>query len=569
MKKCFGLVFCFALLVPTLLHAVSTPNVPPASPLYAQIDKLIAFGLVKSAVYGQRPWSRNEMARLTSEALKKFGEKCPPEAGPPSAGETSPKACGFIGDILDSLKREFRDEMIARGDQEGKRKNIDIHMIDTGSVEFLFTSAEFRAVPADNGLGAIDARVNPFTTYKEGAHTVRGADFAIEADHWARLSKYASLYLRPRFTALVDYQGDGRADVTLQNAYAKFNIANFEIEAGRDAVLWGHSTEGGVLASTHVRPMDLVKISNDSPFKLPWIFRHLGYNKYTFFVSTLGPESIFKNALMYGFAASLKPASFIELGFEHQFTFGGEGAPDIDFLDLLSEFFLYRRNGGGLNSANDGDNRFGLNVRIQIPRLRNTTLYAEGIFEDYGKESFFHQFTQQMAFQSGVTIPLLTSNGKNSLRLQYEHIPAAYGRHGLWISGLSQNGLSRGSPYGSQSQTVSAEWGHLFSLRKRLNVRAMYTNNGNDQFTTTPSSSGGPDRVIKTVDNPQEHRFLVEGAITWPLSRRWTVEPQVGYEYAANFNFIQNDDRQNIALGIVLTHDFGLSGFLPREIRAR
>lgn len=532
--------------MPGGLHANSTRNIPPHSPIYGQIDKLIAFGLVKTSMYGQRPWSRNEAARLTAEAIKNSEIKC---AEPTT--EKILKTCSFIRDILDSLEQEFSPP------RPLPRKNITLDLLDRAKFEFLFTNADYRTVPAANGLGTIAAQVNPFTAYRDGKHYVRGANFAFETEHWAQLTKYTSVFFHPRFETMVDLAGNGDAGAVLQNAYAKFNIANVELLAGRDAVIWGHAPEGGVLASSNIRPMDMIKISNDSPFKLPWIFKYLGYNKYTFFVSHLGPEAVYKNSLMYGFAASLKPASFVELGFEHQFTFGGDGAPDYSFLDLVSEFFLHRLHGGRTGGSNDGDNRFGLNLRFQIPPLHNSVVYAEGVFEDFGRESFFLQFTQQMAFQSGIYLPLLTANTKNSLRLQYEHIPAAYGRHGLWTSGLTQNGLSRGSPHGSQSQSLLAEWDYIFAFPQKLKVRVLYTNNGSDQFGTTLSSTGGPDRIFKTADNPQEHRFLTEALLTWPVAKKWSIEPRLGYEFVSNFNFQQNNDKHNVVVGSLLSYDFG------------
>lgn len=535
-----GLVLlCF--LAPKILFASSTPNVPLSSSTYAFIDKLIAFGLVESAIYGQRPWSQNEVARLVALSQKRFDQKCDEEE--------NDKSCPLIQKILENLKNEFPGK--------DKKKKVELHLIDAAHFEFRFNNSEFRTVPVNNGLGTLNVRAQAFSRYREGAHDVEGANFLLESDHWASFASITSLYVRPRWELSIDFDREVKARANLQNGYAKLNLGNFELLAGRDLVIWGHSPEGGVLASSNVRPMDMIKISNDNPFRLPWFFKHLGYHKYTFFVSHLGPEFIYKNALMYGFAASLKPASFIELGFEHQFTFGGSGAPDDSALDLFSEFFFHRRTGGRGGGANVGDHRFGFNLRFQIPQLRNMTAYAEGAFEDFGRESFFHQFTQQMAFQSGIYLPLLTSNGKNSLRLQYEHIPAAYGRHGQWTSGLTLNSLSRGSPFASQSTNLLAEWEHLFSIDRRLKVRALYFNNGNDQFSTTQSSTGGPNRVFKTVDNPQEHRFLMEGVYSWPMGKL-ALEPRLGYEFISNFNFQQDEDRYNILLGINLNYDFNL-----------
>ena len=120
----------------------------------------------------------------------------------------------------------------------------------------------------------------------------------------------------------------------------------------------------------------MAKISNDSPFIHPWIFKYLGPSKYTFFVTDLGAAYVLKNAYLYGFAGSFKPASFLEIGFKHQVTVGGKGATDFSFGDLVNEFFLYRKD---LYSQNLADHRIGINVRAQIPQLHHAVIYGEGV----------------------------------------------------------------------------------------------------------------------------------------------------------------------------------------------
>src|SRR5688572_16656028 len=57
-----------ALLIPCALLAQSRVTIPVQDPVYRDIDRLIALRLVEVGLYGQRPYSRREIARITREA---------------------------------------------------------------------------------------------------------------------------------------------------------------------------------------------------------------------------------------------------------------------------------------------------------------------------------------------------------------------------------------------------------------------------------------------------------------------------------------------------------------------
>jgi capsule assembly protein Wzi len=526
-----------------LARSFSSPNVPVEDPIYRDLDKLIAFGLVKDAIYGQRPWSRKEIARLIGEAMKKRKDEREPVPG------------FAVDEILDRLQQRFHDELVDLGTVEGESKGLRVSPLEEARFNETILDSPFRRVPVSNGLGQIDALINPLVAYQNGRHFVDGNTLSLETLHEARLSRFFSLNFNPRLEGLVPNTGSNEANFIVNTLYGKFTIHNFEIEAGRDEFVWGHGEHGGVLASTNTRGLDMIKISNDSPFFFPWIFRYIGPSKFTFFVANLGPEYVFKDAFVYGLAASIKPVSFLELGFEHQVTTGGDGAPPIGPLDLISEFFLVRRSGSHENNGpNLADHRFGLNLRATFPFLRNTVFYAEGIFEDFGRASFWPQFTEQMAFQSGIYIPLLTSGGADDLRIQYEHIPAAYGRHSQWISGLALNRRLRGSETGPDGQNFMVEWRHGFSGNKALRISFDYDNRDSDIYTTTLSSSGGPDRVVKAVDNVTEHRIRLTAGFSWPLRRDVRLDLEAGYERAHNAAFVRHADDDNFLGSLSLTY---------------
>ena len=251
------------LLVSVAAHGGSSPNVPIDDHVYRDIDQLVAAGLVKDAIYGQRPWSRNEIARMIAQARHRYDEK-----GGISSDERNMATAIMAEYTIEQLESEYRDELAGN-------KSLRFHWLEEASAEAAYLDSPYRAVPENNGLGAIKAVINPLVAYREGRHYADGGTFALESVHWAT-SQYFSIYAQPRFEGLIPGKGSSHADVRAQRLYGKFTLGNLEMEVGRDSLIWGSGEHGGVLASNNARNLDMVKISNDSPFVHPWIFKFWG-----------------------------------------------------------------------------------------------------------------------------------------------------------------------------------------------------------------------------------------------------------------------------------------------------
>lgn len=523
------------LLAGGIAFSQSSPNVPIDDHVYLDIERLVAAGLVKDAIYGQRPWSRNEIARLIAQARLLYEEK--KSVFPDERNMATAIMAEYL---IENLEQEYREEL------NGKN-STRYHLLEEVSTESVLLNSPYRAVPIENGVGAIKASVNPLISYREGRRYADGGTLAIESVHWATLSKYFSVLARPRFEGLMPDEGSSNADVRAQLLYGKFTLGNLEFEAGRDTIIWSSGEHGGVIASNNSRNLDMVKVSNDSPLVHPWIFKYLGPSKYTFFVADLGASHVLSNAYLYGFAGSFKPAPFLEIGFEHEFTLGGKGAPDIDFDNIVKEFFLYREDQYGQNLA---DHRIGVNARAQIPKLHHSVVYGEGIFEDLGRESFWPQFTQQMGFLAGWYFPLLTSDGSDDLRIEYDHVPAAYGRHYLWTSGLSEDDKLRGSELGPDGHGIHITWGHDLPSGKRWQSAMHFENRDSNIYTATLSSAGGQNEIVQVEDRQSESRFRVTTSLEWRTKTRFVVRPELGYERVWDFDFVSGANRNNFLAAV-------------------
>jgi hypothetical protein len=514
-------------------YGYSSPNVPIDDYVYRDIDKLVAAGLIRDAIYAQRPWSRNEIARMIAEARERIAKQ-----------QQQSEAIAAAGVILQKLEREYSCELAGAG-------STCFKPLEKAALGAAFMDSPFRVVPANNGLSNIKAYVNPLVSYMEGRLVADGSTFTIETAHSAQLSRYFSVYAAPRFDVLDARNGSTNVQARVQALYGKVSLSNIEIEAGRDSLIWGHGEYGGVLASNNAKNPDMVKLSNVSPFVHPSIFKYLGPSKYTFFIANLRSYYVPKDAYVYGLSASFKPASFLEIGFKHQISVGGDGTPDVSFGQKIREFFFIRGDWEPWDETfqESMDNREGFDVRVQIPQLRNAVVYTEGVFEDFGRDSFWPQFTEMMGFTSGIYFPLLTADGSDDLRIEYEHSPAAYGRHFMYASGLSLDDRLRGSELGPDGNGIHVTWRRSFQSGAQLRYEAHYENRGNDMYTQMPSPNG-IDRVTKLTNNPKEHRFRLVSSLDWKLGAGLTIRPLFGYERSRNYHFEIGSGRNNF-LGAV------------------
>jgi hypothetical protein len=499
-------------------------------PVYRDIDKLIAAGLVKDVIYGHRPWSRREIARIISVALKNREKIGPPIA--PDDREVSLRI--YVDDILERLQERFREEP----------KEFRLHPLEEVRFDYTILDSPFRTVPANNGIGQIDAVINPLVAYREGRHFVDGHTIGLETAHSARLSKYFSLYFRPRFEVLAPNTGSSDANFIVQKLYGKFAYRNFELEIGRDSLVWGQGEHGGFLLSNNARPLDMITLGNVSPFYLPWIFKYLGPNSIRIFFAEMGPEREFPHAILSGYKWSFKPVHFFEIGLNHVVLMGGDGANGPSFFEAIGEFTgilsAVTENKGGAAFTN---RIFSVDGRITFPFLRNSVFYAEVAFDDTNNEIDV-LFEDNGLYFAGFYIPRLTPSGSVDLRLEYRHIPGVAYRHSLYTSGWTLNRRLLGDEIGPDGDGFSAKVRADLTDRLLLETEAAYERRDSDLLTTVTS---GPDVVdiAKAQDNPAEHRVRWQGDLCWQVRKDLEARFGLGYEHAHNFNFAQNQDVDN------------------------
>lgn len=517
----------------TLVYgAEASINVAPDQTFYRDIEKLIAHKLIKKSIWGQRPYSRQEFARLILEAKKNFLQQT----------KISESGSNYIRDILDRLEREFKDEIFVM-EKKGSRRSFLFHPLTSVQFEGTMTNSPFRVVP-NNNVGLMDARLNPFLNSQMGHHLVEGTTMSVETDTSFQWTNHTAFHFIPRFQLAWEQNDQTEADVFVENLYAKFFFKNIELEIGRDNVLWGQGDTGSLFLSTNPRALDLVKISNDKPFLLPWVFKNLGLQKMSFMYADLGPEQNFSHAYLATWKWSLLPMSFLEFGFVMGVHSGGEGAPGASLGQRVLDIFPVTHLLWGSQDL-IGNKIGGGDFHLRLPFLRNTTLYGEFFFDDI-KGDLKTQFVDVSAYLFGIYVPRLLDSGVLDLRLEYHQIGPVFYRHGQFVSAWTLNQFILGDPLGPDGQALYGRINWDVSSTDRIEILLAWENSSGDVYQGF-APVGSNSFYEKITNNPEEMRY--RATVLW--DRRFerpdflSLQVMGGYERVKNFNFSSGSSLNN------------------------
>lgn len=528
------------LLVSTIGMATSpsSPNVPVGDPVYRDIDKLVAAGLAKDLIYGHRPWSRSEIVRIIRVAMEKRN----------LLGPAADSHLAQVDRILDRLENSFREEL------SGHHRPRPITSLQA---EYTLTDLETRAIH-DNGFGSVNASIEPLTAYREGRRYPDGHQISLETEHFLQVSRYFSFYGRPRLQWDISHDGETAVKPFIQQLYGKFGILNFELEVGRDSVVWGQGESGGILLSNNARPFDMIKLSNPTPKPLPWLFKYLGPFRYTFFVANLGPEREFPYSYLTGLKISAKPVSFFEIGFGQTLVLGGDGAPGpLSFTNIIQEIFAstFTDRVGDINTINLSNRETGFDFRFFLPFLRNSQVYLDVQFEDDSSERLF-MLTDLASYQAGVYIPRLDNTGRWDLRFDYRHGSPYFYRHSLFTTGMSLNGRLWGDELGPQADGAYVTLSYDYSPDLWLSGTFQLERRDGDLLAELKDADGSNRRVVATTPRPAEFRTLWKTTGVYRFQKPVSLSVELAYERISSFNFSSGDDRNGFLGRIGFRFDF-------------
>lgn len=524
--------------------AASSVNVPVGNWAYSALDKLDGYGLIQSDIYGTRPYTRIEFARLINEALTRKEQS---DRSYPS----------IVDEILKRLQREFSDELLRFGRGEGTSAKSFFKPIDEAQARYVYVDGEPHDFNRHQGTQIDATEGTPLVYNNDGIIYGKHHNFQLQFSSSMRFKDVLSGYIEP---VLLVRQNEGdwhtigeEAQVDLLKGYAKVSPWNVEIEAGRDSMWWGQGYHGSLIMTNNAWPIDMVKVSNPSPTLLPWYFRYLGPFKYTFFLSqlqdfrvlTTPPDAreIFTDVGFAGYRFQIKPLPYLELGAATTFIFGGEGRPGLTWDDIVRIIgFQSSRPAKGANQIAQID------MRVQLPFLWDAEFYGEFGGEDSGSTRVEEFLFRDIGYVLGLYFPRITPDGRADFRLEYannafekdeEHRGFWYG-HSLYRSGYTHNEMIMGHHMGPDAEDLFARVSYYIRDDLRVGLDYDYMARGENN-PLTPA-----------VERSNE----VGTDLTYEINDRLSLTSRFAFEAVKNFNLDPGADRNNHLLQTGMKYRF-------------
>jgi hypothetical protein len=461
-----------------------SPYVPLDSWIYPALDRLAAMGLIDSGFAGMRPWTRNECARLLSEAEEKVDE----------AGEVRP----YVQELLSTLKKELRPG----------RESTGAEGAEAFRLESVYSRTEYiSGMPLNDGYHFAQTQINDFgRPYGEGWNTVTGISIFSTAGRWVgylRSEFETAPQVSPlRLTARQIIQqvdslplppGTAQPPVSqfgLLDAYVGLMLSNWQVSFGKQSLSWGPGDGGSLTLSANARPINMFRISRTTPVKLPSVFGWLGSVRMELFIGQLAGQEFLLNPsglvgqfgqalsaqpFIHGQKISFKPTPNFEFGFFRTTIYGGPGYP-LTFHTLVRSLLSTGNEDAG-SISKPGNRTAGMDLMYRLPGLRNwVTFYADGYTDDQFSPI---AYADRSAWRAGLYLSHFPFVPKLDFRVEgvYTDNPLGggighgfYYFNGTWRSGYTNNGNLLGNWIGREGQGAQAWTNYWFNSRNRLQL---------------------------------------------------------------------------------------------------
>ena len=466
---------------------MGSPYVPLDGWIYPAFDRLIALGYVRSAILGQRPWTRLECARLLGEAKELVS----------ATEDVDQEALG----IYDSLSREFEHE---HGILDGQaNRTLRLESIYTRALGIsgtpLTDNYHFGQTVLNDfgrsfgeGFNSVDgfsgwASEGPLTAYIRGEyqHAPSIPPPSAQARQFIATS-FGSLPVPPNIPtpALNRFQ--------LLDAYVALNLENWQLSFGKQSFWWGASHDGPLMFSDNELPITMLRIDRVTPFKLPWILGLFGPIKGEFFLGRLSghkfaygvntglvgqwSESLSDQPFMDGVKLNFKPTPDFEFGLGLTTMIGGPGVP-FTFHKFVQSLTALRTCAPG-SSCDPGDRRSSVDFSYRVPGLRKwLTFYGDAFTQD---EYSPLGYPRKAVFQGGIYMPKLPGIHKLDLEVEGGSTSPPDWRPGTcnacfyasnrFLNGWSNSGNLVGGWIGRSSQGEQASSSYWLTPRNTIQV---------------------------------------------------------------------------------------------------
>jgi hypothetical protein len=157
------------------------------------------------------------------------------------------------------------------------------------------------------------------------------------------------------------------------------NLNNWQLVVGRQSLSWAPGPDS-MIWSNNIEPVDMVRLVNPEPFRLPSFLEHLGPIRVDQFFGRLEGHPYVPRPFVYGQKINVKPFPFLELGFGRRSMIGGTGGNPLNATNLFHSLLGLTRS--SINSV-PGDNESEMDWVFYVPKVHNyIVLYGDAYAED-------------------------------------------------------------------------------------------------------------------------------------------------------------------------------------------
>ena len=520
-----------ALVLPRLsLAQVST--VPIGDPVYQDLDRVLATGLVENGYSSQRPYSRREIARMLVSVQQKMSDR---------------NVNAATRRIIERLNARFAPEirMLEGTDAPETRAAVIRWRADA-----LALSSPERGIP-DDFEASVRASINPLLNDRSGRQFGEGGNLAGEVEYERALLPRLSLRLRPRLVTGAN-AGQATAHGSLQNGSVSFKVRNIITEVGRHDVMFGQGMESGFMSSTSARPLDMVRFTTDAPFTLPILSRVFGAGRGNLLIADLGASQHFPHSTLIVYKLASFPAQRFELAATVLAIEGGRGAPATTIWERFKDLVPALKYLMADDSTQFSNKMAGWEYRLRIPELGGLQLYAEHAFEDMDPRRWASTFWEDGGHVVGASLQNLAADGALSGTFEFHHTGYRFYQHATFKTGMAFNGTLLGNPLGNEGNGAYLRLRWDQGKSSAITVDAAVEVRDGDLIRTL---SDGPDndnfRFEKVADNPAELRQRIVTA--WTKDNGWRrTTLQLGVERVQRFAFASGRDRTNFLIAATI-----------------
>jgi len=357
---------------------MGSPSVPLDSWVYAAFERLASLRAINTQIMGVKPWTRIECARLAEEASETLQE------GQISNAEEATR-------LQSQLAKEFAYEVNLLSGGRNFTANLESVYARTVSISgpaltdgFHFgqtVSYDFGR-PFERGTngqagGSFSAAAGPLTVYVQAEYQHAPSapalsSAAINAISTADLETTSRVPSGP-FAPINRLQ--------LMDAYVGVNLGNWQLTLGKQSLSWTPAPGGSMIWSDNAQPVNMVRLVNPEPIHLPSFLRIFGLVRIDQFFGRLEGHPYVPRPFEFGQKLSIKPFSFLELGFARTVTIGGQGSGNpLTPRNFFQSFFGLHNN--QYNSV-PGDSHTEIDWTFYVPWVRNyIVLYGDAYADD-------------------------------------------------------------------------------------------------------------------------------------------------------------------------------------------